>query len=173
MTAEDLVLVGRLARPHGLRGEMSVEVLTDFPDRFVPGLALVAADARGEGRRPLVVAGVRSAGDRLLVTFEGVADRTAAEGLRGLELSVPRGSEVPRPAGFVYHFDVEGCRAVDREGRELGVVTALEDVAGRSLLEIETPRGGRQVPFVEPIVVSVDLGRRLVVLDPPPGLLDE
>ena len=173
MTAEDLVLVGRLARPHGLRGEMSVEVLTDFPERFVPGLALVASDARGQGRRTLVVATVRQGGDRLLITFEGIEHRNGAEELRGLDLSVPRGGEVPRPEGFVYHFDVEGCRAVDREGRELGTVTALEDVAGRSLLEIETPRGARQVPFVEPIVVSVDLGKRLVVLDPPAGLLDE
>lgn len=173
MTAEDLVLVGRLARPHGLRGEMSVEVLTDFPERFVPGLALVAADERGEGRRPLVVETVRAAGDRLLIAFEGIEDRTGAEALRGLDLSVPRGSEVARPEGFVYHFDVEGCRAVDRAGRELGVVTALLDVAGRSLLEVETPRGERQVPFVEPIVVSVDVVRKVVVLDPPAGLLDE
>lgn len=173
MTAEDLVLVGRLARPHGLRGEMSVEVLTDFPERFVPGLALVAADARGERRRTLVVETVREAGDRLLICFEGVGDRNGADELRGLDLSVPRGSEAPRPEGFVYHFDVEGCRAVDRDGKPLGVVTALVDVAGRSLLEVETPRGGRQVPFVEPIVVSVDVGRKVVVLDPPAGLLDE
>lgn len=173
MTAEDLVVVGRLARPHGLRGEMSVEVLTDFPDRFVPGLALVAADARGEGRRPLVVATVRPAGDRLLISFQGIDALSGAEELRGLDLCVPRGAEVPRPDGFVYHFDVEGCRAVDRAGNELGLVTALADVAGRSLLEIATPRGERQVPFVEPIVVSVDVARKLVVLDPPAGLLDE
>jgi 16S rRNA processing protein RimM len=173
VTAEDLVVVGRLARPHGLRGEMSVEVLTDFPERFVPGLALVATDARGEGRRTLVVATVRPAGERLLVSFEGIGDRNGAEALRGLDLAVPRGREVPRPAGFVYHFDVEGCRAVDRAGNELGVVTALADVAGRSLLEIATPRGERQVPFIEPIVVSVDVAKRVVVLDPPAGLLDE
>ena len=173
MTAEDLVVVGRLARPHGLRGEMSVEVLTDFPERFVPGLALVATDARGEGRRPLVVASVRGGGDRLLISFEGVEDRNAADALRGLDVSVPKGSEVPRPEGFVYHFDVEGCRAVDRSGRDLGLVTALVDVAGRSLLEVETRHGERQVPFVEPIVVSVDVEKRVVVLDPPAGLLDE
>ena len=172
MTREDLVLVGRLARPHGLRGEMSVEVLTDFPERFVPGLAVVATDASGGRRRDLVVAAVRGHGDRMLLTFEGVSSPNDAAELRGLEIAVPKGREVPRPAGFVYHFDVEGCRAVDREGRELGVVTGLEDVGGRSLLELLTPTGAREVPFVEPIVVSVDLARRIVVLDPPPGLLD-
>lgn len=172
MPQEDLVVVGRLARPHGLRGELSVEVLTDFPDRFVPGLALVATDVPGGRRRELVVSAVRPNGDRLLVTFEGVASRTAADELRGYDLAVPKGSEAPRPEGFVYHFDVEGCRAVDRQGRELGVVTGLADVAGRSLLELRTPGGPRDVPFVEPIVVSVDLERRIVVLDPPAGLLD-
>jgi 16S rRNA processing protein RimM len=172
VTREDLVVVGRLARPHGLRGEMSVEVLTDFPGRFVPGLALAATDASGSRRRSLVVSTVRAAGVRLLIAFEGVGTRTDAEGLQGLDLAVPAGSEVPRPAGYVYHFDVEGCRAVDRAGRELGLVTGLSDVGGRSLLELRTPAGEREVPFVEPIVVSVDLEARTVVLDPPAGLLD-
>ena len=171
MAPEDLVVIGRLARPHGLRGEMSVEVLSDFPERFVPGLAVVGVDAAGK-RRSLVVSGVRPNGERLLMTFQGVSSRTEADGLRGLDIAVPEGSEVPRPAGFVYHFDLEGCRAVDRSGRELGLVTGLEEVGGRSLLTLRTPAGEREVPFVEPIVVSVDLDRRLVVLDPPAGLLE-
>jgi 16S rRNA processing protein RimM len=169
---EDLVVIGRLARPHGLRGEMSVEVLSDFPERFVPGLAVVGVDGAGR-RRALVVAAVRPNGDRLLMTFEGVSSRTEADALRDLDIAVPKGSEVPRPAGFVYHFDLEGCRAVDRSGRELGTVTGLEELGGRSLLELRTPAGDREVPFIEPIVVSVDLEKRLVVLDPPAGLLDE
>lgn len=172
MPREDLVVVGLLARPHGLRGEMSVEVLTDFPERFVPGLALVATDAAGRRSRDLVVASVRPGTGRLLLSFVGVETRTDAEELRGLELAVPEGSAVPRPEGFFYHFDLEGCRVRDREGRELGLVTGLSDVAGRSLLEVETAAGPREVPFVEPIVVSVDLERRVVVLDPPAGLLD-
>ncbi|MHB8800477.1 MAG: ribosome maturation factor RimM [Thermoanaerobaculia bacterium] len=173
MAAEDLVVVGRLARPHGLRGEMSVEVLSDFPERFVPGLVLVAIGSSGTARFELVVSTVRGSGERLLVGFEGFDTRTAAEALRGLDVAVPAGCEVPRPDGYVYHFDLEGCRAVDRAGRELGVVTDLVEAGGRSLLSIRTPSGERDVPFVEPIVVSVDVAAKLVVLDPPPGLLDE
>ncbi len=173
MAAEDLVVVGRLARPHGLRGEMSVEVLSDFPERFAPGLVLVTAAPSGESRGELVVSTVRPAGERLLIGFQGIETRTAAEALRGLDVAVPAGREMPRPEGFVYHFDLEGCRAVDRTGRELGVVTDLQEVGGRDLLSIRTPAGERDVPFVEPIVVSVDVARKLVVLDPPPGLLDE
>ena len=172
MAPEDLVVVGHLARPHGLRGEMSVEVLTDFPERFVPGLMVIATGPAGDRRRELVVASVGPNGERLLMTFEGVPSRTEADELRGLDIAVPGGSEVARPAGFVYHFDVEGCRAVDRSGRELGVVAGLEEVGGRSLLELRTPSGERDVPFVAPIVVSVDLEKRVIVLDPPPGLLD-
>ena len=172
MAPEDLVVIGRLARPHGLRGEMSVEVLSDFPERFVPGLAVVGVDAAGK-RRALVVSAVRPNGERLLMTFEGVSSRTDADALRSLDIAVPKGSEVERPAGFVYHFDLEGCRAVDRSGRELGLVTGLEELGGRSLLSLRTPAGEREVPFIEPIVVSVDLEKRLVVLDPPAGLLDE
>ncbi len=173
MAAEDLVVVGRLARPHGLRGEMSVEVLSDFPERFVPGLVLVATGTAGTAGRELVVSTVRPAGGRLLIGFEGVGTRTEAEALRGIDVAVPAGHEVPRPEGYVYHFDVEGCRAVDRAGRDLGVVTGLAEVGGRSLLSVRTPGGERDVPFVEPIVVSVDVAGKLVVLDLPPGLLDE
>ena len=172
MAPEGFVVVGRLARPHGLRGEMSVEVLTDFPERFVPGLAVSATDAAGNVRGRLVVASVRPHGERVLLTFEGVSSRTEAEAIQGLDIAVPLGSEVPRPAGYVYHFDVEGCRAEDRTGRELGFVTGLEEVGGRSLLALRTPHGERDVPFVAPIVVAVDLERRIVVLDPPAGLLD-
>jgi 16S rRNA processing protein RimM len=151
---------------------MSVEVLSDFPERFVPGLAVVGVDEAGR-RRALVVSAVRPNGERLLMTFQGVSSRTEADALRGLDIAVPKGNEMPRPAGFVYHFDLEGCRVVDRAGRELGVVTGLAELGGRSLLELRTPGGVREVPFIEPIVVSVDLEKRLVVLDPPAGLLDE
>ena len=140
---------------------------------LVPGLDLVATGTAGTARRELVVSTVRPAGERLLIGFEGVGTRTEAEALRGIDVAVPAGHEVPRPEGYVYHFDVEGCRAVDRAGRDLGVVTGLAEVGGRSLLSVRTPGGERDVPFVEPIVVSVDVAGKLVVLDPPPGLLDE
>ena len=86
MAPEDLVVIGRLARPHGLRGEMSVEVLTDFPERFVKGLAVVGVDETGK-RRKLVVSAVRPNGERLLMTFEVVSSRTDADALRGLDIA--------------------------------------------------------------------------------------
>lgn len=164
------VLVGRVARAHGLTGEVAVEVVTDFPGRFVPGARLLLRE--GAALRPVVVSSVRWHGDRLLMRLEGIADRDGADRLRGAELLVDEAQLAPRPPGFVYHFEVEGCTAVARDGSPLGVVRALQEVAGRHLLVLETARGERDVPFVEPIVVSVDLEARRVTLDPPEGLLE-
>jgi 16S rRNA processing protein RimM len=158
-------------KPHGLAGEVAVEILTDFPDRFVPGLALTLRSPDGALRSSRIDT-VRPHGGRLLVRFDGVPDVDAAEELRGADLCVRPDETVPRPEGFVYHFELEGCRAVDREERDLGVVRELLDVGGRALLVLATPAGDRDVPFTHPIVVSVDVVKKRVVLDPPEGLLD-
>ena len=104
--------------------------------------------------------------------FEGIADPEGAESLRNFDLSVARDEVAARPEGFVFHWEVEGCEALDRAGRPLGVVTELADVGGRFLLVVATPGGARDVPFARPIVVSVDVAKKRIVLDPPPGLLD-
>src|SRR2546427_763959 len=83
---------------------------------------------------------------------------SAVDALRGSDLCVSPAEVAPGPPGYVFHFEVERCRAVDREGKPLGVVKELADAAGRALLVVETPHGSRDVPFTEPIVVSVDLG---------------
>jgi 16S rRNA processing protein RimM len=172
MTApEDRVVIGRVVKPHGLKGEVVVEVLTDFPGRFSKGLR-VRLSGRSHEARDVRISAVRPQRDRLLITFEGTSDASSAEKLRNAELSVPLADVAPRPPGFVYHWDVEGALAVDTAGRHLGRVTDLVDVAGRPLLVLATPRGEREVPFSEPIVVSVDVVAKRIVLDTPEGLLD-
>ncbi len=167
----DVVVIGRVVKPHGLKGEVVVQVLTDFPGRFFEGLKVTLSGAGAssqEGR----ISGVRSQRDRLLVTFEGISDVDAAEKLRNVELSVSTTDVVPRPEGYVYHWEIEGAAVVDASGRTLGRVLELADAGGRPLLVLETPRGPRDVPFARPIVVSVDVAGRRIVLDPPHGLLD-
>jgi len=158
-------------KPHGLGGEVAVEMLTDFPERFRPGLELLLRDPDGN-LRPARIASVRPHGGRMLVHFEGVDGVETADALRDSELcALPR--DVPeRPDGFVFHWEVEGCEAVDTEGRLLGKIRELADVGGRALLVVETPRGARDVPFTWPIVVNVDLKHKRIVIDPPPGLMD-
>jgi 16S rRNA processing protein RimM len=168
---DDRVVIGRVVKPHGLKGEVVVEVLTDFPKRFFEGLRVGLSGGGAAAREARVVA-VRPQRERLLLTFEGVSDVADAEELRNAELSVGAQDVVPRPPGYVYHWEIEGASVVDAAGLPLGRVAELADAGGRPLLVVETARGLRDVPFASPIVVSVDVAGRRVVLDPPSGLLD-
>ncbi|MFI5180269.1 MAG: ribosome maturation factor RimM [Thermoanaerobaculia bacterium] len=167
----ELVVVGRVVKPHGIRGEASVEVLTDFPDRFRPGRTLGARSASGEVS-PLRIATVRPHGRRLLLRFEGIATSEAVEKLREVDLCAFPGDEPDRPEGYVFQHEAIGLAVVAAGGERLGTVRDLIHVAGRPVLILETARGVREVPFSRPIVVAVDLAERRIVLDPPAGLLD-
>ncbi len=168
---DDRVVIGRVVRPHGLKGEVVVELLTDFPERFSEGLRVRLSGDGHEAREVLIVA-VRPHQGRVLLTFEEISDVSMAEALRNAELSVSAQDVAPRPEGFVYHWEIEGAEAFDASGRRLGRVAELSDAGGRPLLVLETPLGPREVPFARPIVVSVDVAARRVVLAPPRGLLD-
>jgi 16S rRNA processing protein RimM len=158
-------------RPHGLAGEVAVEVLTDFPERVRPGMPLFLRGGTGE-LRPARLASVRPHGGRLLVRFDGVESPEAAESLRDLDLCALPGDVPDRPEDHVFHWEVEGCEVVDGSGLRLGRVKELVDLGGRALLVIETTRGDRDVPFTHPIVVDVNVKEKKIVLDPPAGLLD-
>lgn len=168
---EDRVVIGKIVKPHGLKGEVVVELLTDFPERFFEGLRVRLSNP-GAAARDVSITAVRPQQDRLLVTFKEISDVAAAEQLRDAELTVSARDVSPRPEGYVYHWEIEGAEAFDENGRRLGRVAELQHVGGRPLLVLETPRGPRDVPFTRPIVVSVDVVGKRIVLDPPAGLLD-
>jgi 16S rRNA processing protein RimM len=166
------LVVGRVGRPHGIRGDVAVQVRTDDPDlRFVPG-AVLATDPAALG--PLTVRSARWHSGRLLVSFGGVSDRTAAEGLTGTFLVVDS-TEVGAPGNpdeFNDH-DLIGLQAVTTTGDLVGTV---RDVLhhGQDLLVIRQATGSGDdalVPFVMAIVPEVDLAAGKLVIDPPPGLL--
>ena len=166
-----MLLVGLVRRPHGLAGEVSVEPVTDFPERFAPGVSLDWQ--RGDRSERLTVRGARVHGARILLSFEGVDGIDAAKLLSGGELSVPDEEAAPARPGFYYSHQLRGFRCEDRDGRFAGTVVNLERTAAGPLLAIETPSGKEAlVPFVEPIVVEVDDVSRRIVIDPPEGLLD-
>jgi 16S rRNA processing protein RimM len=171
------VVVGRIGRPHGIRGEVTVETRTDEPEeRFAPGAVLSvdgpvpAASSAGT----LVVERTHWHSGRLLVTFRGIEDRTGAEGLRGLLLHVERAEdETPDDDDEYYDSTLEGCDVVLADGSRVGAVHEILHLPSQDLLLVRTDdERVVMIPFVAAIVPSVDVAARLIVVNPPAGLLD-
>ncbi len=168
------LVVARVGRTHGIRGEVTVEVRTDAPgERFVPGARLqVTGDHELAGVEVLTVASARDHNGTLLLAFEEVLDRTAAEALRGAVLEADVPEEVDEPDAW-YDHQLVGLRALDPAGGELGEVVGVEHLPAQDLLLIRRPDGARRmVPFVAAIVPTVDVAGGVLVVDPPEGLLD-
>jgi 16S rRNA processing protein RimM len=165
------VVVGRIGRPHGVRGEVTVEVRSDDPDlRFYVG-AVLATDPASRG--PLTVTGKRWHRDVLLLTIEGIHSREDAETLRNTELLVDIADlpELEDPDSF-YDHQLVGLTARLTDESELGEVTAVRH-EGADLLVVRRPEGGDLlIPFVAAIVPTVDLAGGFLVVDPPEGLLE-
>jgi 16S rRNA processing protein RimM len=169
------LVVGRVLRPHGLRGELAVEVRTDAPEvRFATGSVLATEPA---GRGPLTVSSSRWHSGRLLVSFRGYADRTRAEELRGTLLVMDSEQAGPTEPGEYHDHQLVGLDVFTVAGDRIGVVT---DVLhhGQDLLVVTPDGAGRGsdgeilVPFVTAIVPGVDVAAGRLVIDPPPGLID-
>lgn len=169
------LVVGRVVKAHGITGELVVDVRTDDPDeRFAVGNRLRLKPARGEGGRDVVIESARPHGGRLLVRLPGVADRNAADALRGQLFVVDSGQLPPieDPDEF-YDHQLEGLAVRTVGGRAVGTVAEVLHTAAGELLSVRTPEGGEVlVPFVSAIVTSVSLGDGLVEIDPPEGLLN-
>lgn len=165
------VVVGRIGRPHGIRGDVNVESRTDEPDRrFATGTVLTTDHV---GYPHLTVAGYRWHSGRLLLHFEGVEDRTAVEALRGVLLSTDVDpGETPDDADEFYDHQLVGLAVEDLAGAVIGSVS--EVVHGAQDLLLVTRDGGGQllVPFVGALVPEVDVAAGRVVVDLPGGLLD-
>lgn len=164
----DLVVVGRIGRPQGLKGEVTVEVRTDDPDeRFAPGATLITDQGT------LTVAQSRDHSGRLVVHFEGVADRNGAELLRDRLLHVDaRTLPVLDDEDDFYDSQLLGLTAELLDGTVVGQVTDVLHLPHGDVLVLAHEGREHLVPFVKAIVPTVDLTERRVVVDPPPGLLD-
>ena len=166
------VVVGRIGRPHGVRGEVTVEVRTDDPgQRFAVGSVLTTDPA---ARGPLTVAGAGRSGSVTTLRFEGIADRSAAESLRGTLLLVD-GETLPPPEDDEYYdHQLIGLAAVTSAGAELGEVIDVLHLPASPVLSVRTPdRAEVLVPFVAAIVPEVDLAGGRLVIDPPEGMFPE
>jgi 16S rRNA processing protein RimM len=167
-----LLVVGRIIRPHGVRGEVVVDVRTDSPDqRYIAGSVLTTDPATAG---PLTIAEVRPHQGRYLVTFEGIADRDVADGLRGVLLCVDSETvgEPEDPDEFNDH-QLVGLRVQTADGVDVGTVVRIDHAPASDLLIVRRPEGrDALVPFVRAIVPEVDLAGGRVVVTPPEGLFD-
>jgi 16S rRNA processing protein RimM len=164
------VVVARIGKAHGLRGEVTVQVLTASPgDRFVPGASFVTDPAEAG---PLVLRSARDHNGVLLLGFERTEDRSGAESLRGIRL-LGDVLEDNDDEDSWYERDLVGLKAVTVDGDEVGEVTALQSRPTQDLLVLRLTDGREAlVPFVSAIVPEVDVEGGRIVVDPPAGLLD-
>jgi len=167
----EFLLVGRVARAHGNKGQVIVNPETDFPDaRFAAGNVLVVEQAGTT--TPRRIASVRFHQGRPVIALEGIDTMNDAEALAGAELKVPASELEPLPAGMYYRHDLVGCEVRDVKDRVVGIVARVDGSLERSHLVIEGDRGEILIPLVDGICRRVDPAARLIVVDPPEGLLD-
>jgi len=165
------LVVGRIGRAHGIKGEATVEVRTDDPElRFAPGAVLLTDPPE---RGPLTVRSGRVQGGRLVLSFEGVPDRNAIEKLRNTMLVAEVDpEELPEDPDEYYDHQLEGLTVRSVDGVELGVVEEMVHGPAQDLFVIRRPDGGELLlPFIAEFVPEVDLEGGVVLVDPPEGLL--
>ncbi|MFF3553483.1 ribosome maturation factor RimM [Streptomyces tsukubensis] len=167
------LVVARIGRAHGIRGEVTVEVRTDEPElRLGPG-AVLATDPASTG--PLTIETGRVHSGRLLLRFAGVNDRNAAEALRNtLLIADVDPEETPEDPDEYYDHQLVDLDVVLADGTPVGRITEISHLPSQDLFIVERPDGEEvMIPFVEEIVTIIDLGEQRIVVDPPPGLLDD
>jgi 16S rRNA processing protein RimM len=171
MIWDEMALVGRIARAHGNRGQVIVNLETDFPDeRFQPGAELfIERNRRIEALR---VSSVRFHRARPVIGIEGVETMNDAEALAGRELRVPVDRLAPLPGGTYYRHDLVGCRVETAGGDRVGTVTSVEGAVDRSTLVVAGARGEVLIPLAAEICTTIDPAEKRIVVDPPDGLLD-
>ncbi|MFE0509195.1 ribosome maturation factor RimM [Streptomyces sp. NPDC058964] len=167
------LVVARIGRAHGIKGEVTVEVRTDEPElRLAPG-AVLATDPASAG--PLTIETGRVHSGRLLLRFEGVGDRNGAEALRNILLIAEIDpEELPEGEDEYYDHQLIDLDVVTEDGTEIGRITEISHLPSQDLFIVERPDGTEvMIPFVEEIVTEIDLEEQRAVIAPPPGLIDD
>ena len=166
-----MALVGRIARAHGIRGQVIVNPETDFPeDRFQPGAELFIE--RGGRIEALKVTSARFHGARPVIGIDGVETMNDAGTLAGRELRVPVERLAALPADTFYRHDLVGCVVETRDGTRIGPVTDVEGTMAGSRLVVDGAAGEVLIPLVAAICTVVDPASKRIVIDPPEGLIE-
>jgi 16S rRNA processing protein RimM len=167
-----LVVIGEIVRAHGLAGEVRVTPLTDDPERFARVTECVLWDRARDRRETRRITGARRHGAAVLVSLAGCESADAAQALVGQLLALPEEAALPPGPGRFYPWQLEGCRVLTEDGREVGVVVGVEHAPAQDLWVVREDAREHLIPAVSEIVSEVDLAARRVVIRPPEGLLD-
>ena len=168
---DDMAVVGRIARPHGLKGQVIINPVTDFvEERFAEGATVWTRSAAGEEQ--LIVASLRVQSGRPVVGFEGLTRIEDVERLAGLELRVPEEMLQPLQPGRYYEHQLVGCTVETTAGDVLGAVSAVEGGAGATRLVMNGARGEILIPLAVDICVDIDVVKKRIRINPPEGLLE-
>jgi 16S rRNA processing protein RimM len=163
---QDRVLLGIVAAPHGVRGLVRIRSFTDDP-MAVAGYGPLSDES---GNKRFTIEALSASRGAVLARIEGVADRNAAEALRGLKLYIERERLPATGEKEWYEADLIGLSAIGKDGRDWGKVVAFHDFGAGSLMEVS---GGVMLPFTDEAVPEIDVENRKVIVDPPEGLLAE
>lgn len=163
------VVVGKIVAPFGVRGELKVVALTDFPERFDKGNELIIAPVKGDRRSMRVLSSSEHKGG-YTVKLEGVDSREDAEALRGAQVIIDESELAELPEDKYYLFDIVGLKVVTDDGREFGEVTEVLQASGNDVYITST---GLCIPALKTVVAKVDVDAGLMVIRPVPGLLPE
>ena len=166
-----MALVGRIAKPHGLRGDVMVNPETDFvEERFAVGATLWTKSDRGQ--EALTIAAMRVQNGRPVVGFDGFSRIEDVERLAGLELRVPEDALQPLGEHTYYQHQLVGCAVETTSGERIGEVTRVDGGVGGSLLVVNGSRGEVLVPLTLAICVEIDVEAKRIRVEPPEGLIE-
>lgn len=164
---QEYIAVGRVVRPHGVRGALLVEAISEMIHSLQPSSRMFL----GPEKTPETVRYLRSHQDRYLLAVEGCADRETAESWRGREVYVATGEAAPLPDGTYYHWQILGLQVVSEDGEDIGEIVKILETGANDVYVVQDPEGDEVLlPAIESVIRGVDLERGEMVVHLLPGL---
>jgi 16S rRNA processing protein RimM len=167
---EEFIAVGKIRGPHGLKGEVEVISLTEYPARFEPG-ARIFASVR-EGKKSLIVEGSRQGKKGLLIKFKGIETRSQAEELDKALLEIPLGEAAALPRNTYWRHDIIGLKVYTSQGEFLGTISGIMETGSNDVYTVKTNSEEVLIPAIKDVIKKVDLTRKKMVIEPLPGLFE-
>ncbi len=162
------MLVGRIAAAHGVRGDLKVQPLTDFPERF----QRLGSIFVGPSHEERLITAAHRRGDAVIIRLQDVESREEAQALRGVELWVPRAEATPLPPGQFYHDDIIGLQVQTADGALVGVVSDILVTGANDVYVVDGDEGEILIPAIADVVVGIEVDQGRITVNPMPGMLE-